>query len=814
MPFLAAAVLGAIALVGLGRWSPPGVPPQPTAGPRVTRAVLDNGLRIVVVENHTTPLAEVAMWYRFGAADDPPGKFGLAHALEHMMFRGTRALSGTGLDRAGARLGGDANAETDYDYTHYYETVPVQAVPFALHVEADRMRGLLLDPRDWRLEREAVLTEIIGDRWSATGLAEDAIRERVYRGTAFAHDPGGTPDDVRRIGVADLRRAYDAAYRPQNATLVVTGDVDPRSIVGEARALFGPIRGGRPFRHATAEPIVARGFVTRLRGASDDVVDVALASRGFNAPEGTGAADGAAEEIAVELLSQQHQVLRRMLVDDGPCDSYDIDDDAQTHGGLIHILCAPDADHSVDAALHGVRRALRELPARVTADDIAYARHLDIVETTYSCDSLEDEADLFGQTYGLSWTDPRTLDHATARVADAAVVAELRQWSVPVAVAVVTGAGGVDRLHASRHVRAEHVAAAPLDADVEPAWARSVPSPAAVRADPVEAFALPNGLRVLFRPRPGNGTTYFQGGLARGAATSYPTEPIWRSAERRSIVMNGDTPSTMHGLSRDLPFMLSLLGGVWRVHDPNPPRTRGRSNLPRPQDAWIAMTGDADPSVVRADVERALGTWRRPPAATPRPSPTRSPRPFPPATAFSYGARGPSVRASLIFPAPKRDSPEYGTMMMLTAVLGDGGDPDTRLVREVRTRRGLVYGIGAMYDADDGFLRVWYESTQANFAAAHTAVRDVLDRLRAGTISTEERDRAYDRLVAETLRDESSPDGVLDLLAKAAEDHRTPDDLSSLTARYAAVTRDDLRWFAPRELQFERVVEFEEGRGR
>jgi predicted Zn-dependent peptidase len=765
--------------------------------------VLGNGLRVVVVENHAEPLADVAIWYRFGSADDPPGRLGVAHALEHMMFRGTHALSGTGLDRAGARFGSDANAETDLDYTHYFQTVPVGAVPFAMHVEADRMRGLLLGARDWRLEREAVLTEIADDDWLDRGRTEDAIRGRAFGGTAFAHDPGGTARDVRRIGVADLRRAYDKAYRPQNAMLVVTGDVDPSSIVDLARRLFGPIRGGRRFRHASAEPVVARGFVERLRGANSDLVDVALESRGLDAN------DESAEELALELIMPGHAVLRRLLVNEGPCDSYDVDDDSQAHGGLIHVLCVPDAGHTVDTALRGVRHALRELPSRVTPADIAYARRRDILETTYSCDSLRDEADLFGQTYALVGKDPRTIDRATARVSDAAVIAVLRRWSTPVAAAIARGARDTEMVHAGRHVRVEHVAPAPLDADVEPAWARSVPTLRPARLDPLETFALPNGVRVFFQPRPGNGTVYLRGSLERHTAQSYPRSATWRTAERHAIVMDGDSPSGMHGVSRDLPVMLSFLAAMWRVHEPMP-RPPARRTFPWPQEAWIAMTGDVDPSVVRADVARVFGAWHRPvPPNAPSPAPT----PFP-AREISFGARGPSVRGALLFPAPKRGSPESATMEMLVGVLGDGSASDARLMREIRTRRGLVYGIGTLYDPDHGIFFVWYESTQAHFAAAHTAVRDVLDAVRAGAISTQERDRAYDDLVADALRDESSPDGIIDLLGQAAKEHRTPDDPQSLAARYAVVSRDDLRRLAARELRFEHVIDFDEGRGR
>ena len=147
----------AVALAVLALLCAPLQPPAADAAtanaPAPQTRTLANGLKVVVIEDHAAPVAQVHMWYRFGALDETPGKTGLAHALEHMMFRGTHDLSSAGLDDMTARLGGEVNAQTENEMTHFYFVVPADRVDTIVHLEADRMRGLKLDPG--RLEPRA-----------------------------------------------------------------------------------------------------------------------------------------------------------------------------------------------------------------------------------------------------------------------------------------------------------------------------------------------------------------------------------------------------------------------------------------------------------------------------------------------------------------------------------------------------------------------------------------------------------------------------------------------------------------------------------
>ena len=785
--------------------------PLPGSAPHVTQTVLGNGLRVVVIENHAVPLANVAMWYRFGSADDPPGHQGLAHALEHMMFRGTRALSGAGLDLVDARLGIDANAETDYESTHYYQTVPVDALEVALHVEADRMHGLALRADTWKLERGAVIAELSGDASAAPNALEGAVRRAAYGGSPFAHDQVGTERDVMRTSAADLRRAYAAAYQPDNATLVVTGDVAPDTVVRLARTLFGPLRGHARIVHAQAAPPVAHGFTVRLHPVDSRLVDVALAAHGQRANESS------AEEVTAELLGPDHAPLRDALTgDDGPCSSYTIDDDRSLDGGLFHIICRLKFDAVSSRALDTIRRGLRRLAAHPPpARDVAYARRADLASSAFARDSLSGEADYIGGNIAVLRADPRRWDEDTARVSRADVAAVLQRWADPVGYGVaLTGSTAYTDGGAERRERLEHVEPAGDGGPaVEPPWARRAPRGLRTGdAATVDAFALANGLRVFVESRHGNGTVYVRASLDRAnRARLYRVSDsgnVTRVAEAHAIAIDDSGDIGMHGFARDLPTMLRLIAKFWRT-----PASRYALRA-HPEGAWIAVTGDVDPLAVRARATEMFGGWLA--AAHPAPSPSPSAQP---ALLKSSGPLRPlvfrigtsSVRTMFMQAAPGRDDPDRMAMALLDEVLGGNGELDSRLGTEVRRRRGLAYTFGTYYDADNSRFFVYFEAPRARFRAARAAVRDVIGGARTHPVTSEELERARYKLLASALRDESNPSGILDRLSAAARNHQPPEDLQTLAARYDAVTLADVRRVARTRLTADKMLEVDEG---
>ena len=576
--------------------------------PRVTETTLRNGLRVVVVEDHRTALADVEMWYRYGTDDEPAGDDGIAHALEHMMFRGTHAFPGAASLQLEARLGGRHNAETERQHTRYVDTVPAADADAALRTEADRMRGLLLEEHDWRSEREAILAEVRQSESSRSTVIENAVRARAYGATAFGHGGFGVPRTLRRLTVADLRRAYERAYAPGNAVLVIAGDVRPARMFASARRFFGAIAGRtHRIRHA-AEPPPERGFVVHARMPGAAVVDIALESHGEDA------ADGAAEGVAAELIDPDHPALSDAL--DIACSKYVVDDDTETGGGLYHVLCTVRMGYTARDVVALFRERLRSLAAHPPHALIEHAKRALIGTTAFSLDDFGAEAELYARSYALDDTDPRTYDAQTARVSDGAVAAVLRRWSAPVGIGIVassTGGHGIRVLDGPKR-------AAPRTAGEQPsqAWSERVVSDTAsapLRLPATEepaAFALSNGVRVFVQRTSHNGTAYVRAGfddpntfgtpleMGIGRLAEYliaygtrrwPTERVERAAEERGMTVELGARTDMQGYARDLPVMLDILSDAWS----HPPLDEQSLYRAKAGVAFAALRMDRDP---------------------------------------------------------------------------------------------------------------------------------------------------------------------------------------------------------------------------
>ncbi|SIO51317.1 zinc protease [Rhodovulum sp. ES.010] len=253
--------------------------PLPGRAEPVTSFTLDNGLDVVVIEDHRAPVAVHMVWYRVGAADEPPGRSGIAHFLEHLMFKGTDDLAPGEFSAIVQANGGNDNAFTSWDYTAYFQRVAADRLGLMMEIEADRMTGLTLAEEHTLTERDVILEE----RNQRTENNPGALMGEQRRAAQYLNHPYGTPiigwrHEIAKLTKADALDFYRTYYAPDNAILVVAGDVSPdavRALAEEHYASLPPsealparVRPQEPPQRAErrlsfADPRVAQPYVMR-----------------------------------------------------------------------------------------------------------------------------------------------------------------------------------------------------------------------------------------------------------------------------------------------------------------------------------------------------------------------------------------------------------------------------------------------------------------------------------------------------------------------------------------------------------------------
>jgi zinc protease len=220
-----------------------------------TRTTLANGLQVLLKEIHTAPLISHWVWYRVGSKDEPTGKTGASHWVEHMQFKGTPQFPTSVLDKAIARDGGQWNAFTHLDWTTYYETMPAAKVDLALRLEADRMVNSKFEPAEFDSERTVIISEREGSENEPLFLLGEAMQHAAFRVHPYHHEVIGDLADLQALTCDDLYNHYRTYYVPNNAVLAMAGDFDTQEMLARITALFEPIPAGpKPPRLVRPEP--------------------------------------------------------------------------------------------------------------------------------------------------------------------------------------------------------------------------------------------------------------------------------------------------------------------------------------------------------------------------------------------------------------------------------------------------------------------------------------------------------------------------------------------------------------------------------
>ncbi len=216
--------------------------PQTAAHAEVFEQTLRNGLKVIVKEDHRAPVVVQQVWYRAGSMDERTGATGIAHALEHMMFKGTKSVPMGEFSKRIAAAGGRENAFTSHDYTAYFQQLHKSKLPLAMQLESDRMHNLLLSDAEFGKEIKVIMEE----RRMRTddephSLLYEKLMATAYQEHPYQHPVIGWMNDLQTLGAGDAKAWYESWYTPNNATLVVAGDVKASEVFALAQRYYGPI---------------------------------------------------------------------------------------------------------------------------------------------------------------------------------------------------------------------------------------------------------------------------------------------------------------------------------------------------------------------------------------------------------------------------------------------------------------------------------------------------------------------------------------------------------------------------------------------
>ncbi len=405
-------------------------------GGAVSHFRLENGLEVVVIPDTRTPVVTHMIWYKNGSADDPPGKSGIAHFLEHLMFKGTKNHPQGEFSNLVAELGGQENAFTSYDYTAYFQRIGKEHLETLMRFEADRMRNLVLSDEVVTPERDVVLEE----RRMRTDSDPAAQLDEAVQAALYAHHPYGTPiigwnHEIESLGREDALAYYSRFYTPENAILIVAGDIDADTVLRLAKDSYGriPAQSQPPQRRRVQEP---PHRAHRLVTLADEKVEQPSHERVFKVPSYRTAAAGEAEALetlaymlgggATSALYEALVVDRKIAVSAGAYYAGSAVDDTRF---WVFATPAPDvALEELDAAIDDVLRDFIDRP--IDAAHLQRAKTRLVADAIYAQDSQASLARWYGEALatGLSVADVESWPSRMEAVTTDSVAAAARQW--------------------------------------------------------------------------------------------------------------------------------------------------------------------------------------------------------------------------------------------------------------------------------------------------------------------------------------------------------------------------------------------------
>jgi zinc protease len=372
------------------------------AAQRVSEFTLNNGLQVLVIPDHRAPVVTQMIWYKVGAADEPPGFSGIAHFLEHLMFKGTDKIPSGQFSKIVAKNGGEDNAFTNHDVTAYFQRVASDRLPLVMQMEADRMEGLRLTEDDVKTERDVILEE----RRSRVDNDPGSILQEQMMAALYSNHPYGIPiigweHEIAALNREDALSYYKRFYAPNNAILVIAGDVEPEEVRKLAEETYGKLAPNPSLngRHRPQEP---DHFAPVRVTLEDPRAGRTTVQRYYLAPSYASAKPGEAEALdllmRIAATGSVSKIYKRMVIEDRQAANAGgwYSDSGLDSGrlGFYAIAAEKVTAEALDRAISDVVDELKQ--NGVTQAELDRARASYIAEFVYTTDSQSRMARHYG----------------------------------------------------------------------------------------------------------------------------------------------------------------------------------------------------------------------------------------------------------------------------------------------------------------------------------------------------------------------------------------------------------------------------------
>src|SRR5476651_147341 len=489
----------------------------------VLRATLTNGLQVIIVRNTIAPVVTTMVNYRVGSDEAPAGFPGTAHATEHMMFRGSPGLSADQLAAISAAFGGDDNADTQQAVTQYFFTTPAENLEVALRIEATRMRDLLTDESLWTKERGAIEQEVAQDLSNPEYVFYEQLLAAVFKGTPYEHSPLGTRPSFDKTTGADLRKFHNTWYAPNNAVLVVVGNVEPQTVLQQVKNIFGEI----PTKQLPARPEYNFGTVTPDTMKLDTDLPYGMTAAVFRFP-GAENPDFAAAQILSDVLSSQRGKLYG-LVPDGKALFTEFSYETLQKSGLGYAIAGFSAGADSTNQLNRVKEILlAEISNGVTADLVEAAKRREIISAELQKNSIDGLANAWSTAVAIEGRNSPDDDINRFRavtVDDVNRVAK-KYLDFDHAITAILTPTPSDKPLSGKSFGGGESLVSSASADVKlPDWAEKITAELPVPSSTLNPFVtnLPNGIKLIVQPETISDTVSIYGRVKNNPLIQMPS---------------------------------------------------------------------------------------------------------------------------------------------------------------------------------------------------------------------------------------------------------------------------------------------------